>query len=144
MKTTTTTKDTIKRSWHLIDLKDQTLGRVSTQIAKLLIGKHKPYFTPNLDCGDYVVVINADDVQVTGKKATDKIYRHHTGFPDGFREYTYNQMMKKDPKQIIQLAIKGMLPKNKLRAPRLNRLKIFTNNQHPYTEQIENSLKKDA
>lgn len=136
MKTVVTKKTDIKRSWHLVDLKGKTLGRESSQIAQLLIGKHKPYFTPNLDCGDYVVVINAADVEVTGKKRSDKIYRHHTGFPGGFREYTFDQVQKKDPTRIIEKAVKGMLPKNKLQAKRMKRLKIFTTDKHPYTDQL--------
>jgi large subunit ribosomal protein L13 len=138
----TKTKD-IKRSWHLIDLKGQTLGRVSTQIAKLLIGKNKPYYTPNLDCGDYVVAINAKQVKVTGKKETDKLYQHHTGYPGGFREYTYSQVMDKDPRQIIINSVKGMLPKNKLRSPRLKRLKVFVDANHTYEQYLKPKEDKD-
>lgn len=123
---------TIKRSWHLINLSHQTLGRQATHIASLLMGKHKPDFTPHLDGGDYVVVINAAAVHLTGNKSTGKLYRHHTGHPGGFREYSLKQMMHSNPRQVVALAVKGMLPKNKLRAPRLKRLKIFTHDQHPY------------
>ena len=142
MKTTVTKKNTIKRHWHLVDLKNQTLGRVSTQIAEKLIGKHKPYFTPNLDCGDYVVVVNASHVEVTGKKRTDKLYRHHTGYPGGFREYTFEQVQSKDPRKIINHSIKGMLPKNKLRDKRMKRLKVFIDANHPYQDQISTNDKE--
>jgi large subunit ribosomal protein L13 len=135
-KTTVTKASDIKRSWHLIDLDNQTLGRVSTVIAKLLMGKDKPYFTPSLDCGDYVVVINAEKVEVTGNKRDDKIYRHHTGFPGGFREYTFKQVQETDPRRIIIHSVKGMLPKNKLRDLRLKRLKVFAGETHPYEQQI--------
>lgn len=142
MKTTVIKAKDIQRNWHLVDLNNQTLGRISTQIAQLLIGKHKPHFSPNLDCGDYVVVINADKVKVTGKKSTDKLYRHHTGYPGGFREYTYKQVKRKDPKKIIRQSVMGMLPKNKLRDPRLKRLKIYVNDKHPYENQINPKPKK--
>lgn len=142
MKTPMDTAKSIKRAWHLIDLDGKTLGRISTQIALFLMGKTKTSYTPHIDNGDYVVAINAAKVKVTGKKTTDKIYRHHTGFPSGFREYTYNQVMAKDPKKIIMLSVKGMLPKNRLRADRLKRLKIFVNANHPYADQL--SAKKDV
>ena len=141
--TTSVTKTTdIKRDWHLIDLKGQTLGRVSTQIATLLMGKNKPYFTPNLDCGDYVVVINASKVKVTGRKKSDKLYRHHTGYPGGFREFTFDQVQTKDPKKIITHSVKGMLPKNKLRDKRMKRLKVFVNDSHNYQDQLSTKDKK--
>ena len=143
MKTSITKPTAIKRDWHLIDVKGQTLGRVSTRIAQLLIGKNKPYFTPNLDCGDYVVVINAADVVVTGKKRTDKLYRHHTGFPGGFRQYTFEQVQAKDPTLIIKRSVNGMLPKNKLRSGRTKRLKVFADAKHPYASQITTSSRKE-
>jgi len=135
-KTIITKPSMITRHWHLIDLKDKVLGRSATQISKLLIGKNKPYYTAHLDCGDYIVAINAAKVKVTGKKKENKLYRHHTGYPGGFKELTYNQMMAKDPKKIIQLAVKGMLPKNKLRSARLKRLKVFINDTHPYSNKF--------
>jgi large subunit ribosomal protein L13 len=132
MKTTVPTLKQIKREWHLIDLKDQTLGRACTQIASLLIGKGKPYYIANLDCGDYVVVINAKQVAVTGNKRSDKIYRHHTGHPGGFREATFTDVQTKDSRRIVEYAVRGMLPKNKLRDPRMKRLKIFAGDKHSY------------
>ena len=142
MKTKTTKKSEIKRSWHLIDVSDEILGRITTQIARLLIGKDKVYFTSHLDCGDYVVVINAAQVRVTGKKADQKIYYRHSGYPGGFKETSFKQQMAKDPTKIILQAVKSMLPKNKLRDPRLARLKIFADDKHPYQDKIKNAEKK--
>lgn len=138
MKTTITKPSHIHRTWHLIDAKDKTLGRMSTQIAQLLIGKHKPYYTGHLDCGDYVVIINAEKVAVTGNKQANKVYRHHTGYPGGFRQQTFKEAQAKDPVKIITQAVKGMLPKNKLRDSRLKRLKVFAADTHPYDQQITN------
>ena len=136
MKTHVTKSKDVERNWHLVDLKGQTLGRVSTGIAKLLMGKDKVYFTPNIDCGDYVVVVNAEAVKVTGGKEDKKLYRHHTGYPGGFREYTYAEVQAKDPKRIIEHSVKGMLPKNKLRSLRMKRLKVFVDAVHPYENKI--------
>ena len=137
MKTKTTKKSEIKRAWHLIDVKDKILGRVTTQVAQLLIGKNKVYFTPHLDCGDYVVVINAGQIKVTGKKADQKVYYRHSGYPGGFREVSFKEQMEKDPRQIIRSAVKSMLPKNKLRDPRLARLKIFTDDKHSFQDKLK-------
>ena len=123
------------RKWHLIDLSGQTLGRISTRIAGLLIGKDKPTFSPNLDDGDFVVVINSDEIKVTGKKLTDKSYYRHSGYPGGLREITLGEQIKKDSRRVIEIAVKGMLPKNKLQDPRLRRLKVFKNAVHPYAAQ---------
>lgn len=137
MKTKVLKAKDIKRQWHLVDVSGEVLGRTMTKVAEFLIGKNKPTYSPNLDGGDYVVIINASKVAVTGKKLTDKIYRHHTGFPGGFREIAMQDVMKKDPRKIIEKAVAGMLPKNKLRAPRLKRLKIFAGETHPYQNQLE-------
>jgi len=110
---------------------------MASNIAKLLIGKNKVYFCPNLDCGDWVVVINAADVQLTGRKENQKKYRWHTGYPGGFRELTFKQMRDRDPTKIIRLAISGMLPKNKLRDKRLARLKIFVGEEHKYGDKFK-------
>ena len=126
----------IKRTWHLVDYTDQLLGRTATKIASFLIGKGKPYFTPHLDCGDYVVVVNAEKVKVSGKKSTQKIYYSHSGYPGGFKQIPYARQMEKDPRKVIELAVKGMLPKNKLRAVRLRRLKVFVGDKHPYQEKM--------
>lgn len=141
MKTKTTKKSEIKRSWHFFDSQDKILGRMSSQIALLLMGKSKPYYTPHLDCGDYVVVTNAVKIKVTGKKSAQKKYYRHSGYPGGFKEITFSQQKAKDPRKIIRHAVSGMLPKNKLRSPRLARLKIFVDEKHPYKDKLE---KKDA
>lgn len=132
MTTFNTTPKDIKREWHLIDAKDQILGRVATKITKLLQGKHKTYYVPHLDCGDYVVVINSDGVKLSGKKPLQKEYYHHTNYPGGFRVIPFATQMDKDSRQVIIHAVSKMLPKNKLRALRLNRLKVFINEKHPY------------
>jgi large subunit ribosomal protein L13 len=139
MKTTVTKPKHIKRSWHLIDADGQTLGRLSTRIAKLLMGKDKVYYSPHLDCGDYVVVVNSEKVRVTGNKADLKLYRHHTGFPGGFREKTYAEIKAASPVSIIDHSVKGMLPKNKLRQLRMKRLKIVVGPKHRYTNQLKES-----
>ena len=142
MKTTTTKANDIKRVWHLIDLKNQVLGRITTDIATKLIGKNKVTFSPNLDCGDYVVCINASDIKVTGNKAIDKMYQHHTMHPGGLREINFADLMEKDPRKVILHAISGMLPKNKLREERLKRLKIFVDDNHPYEQQLKQEKKE--
>ena len=125
----------VSRRWILIDAKDATLGRLSTEIAKYLIGKYKPTYTPHVDGGDYVVVINAAEVTVTGDKETDKMYYRHSGFPGGLKEAQLKEWREKSPENIIELAVKGMLPKNKLAAGRLARLKIFAGSEHTHAAQ---------
>lgn len=125
----------ISRRWILIDAKDATLGRLSTQIAKYLIGKYKPTYTPHIDSGDYVVVINAAEVPVTGAKETDKIYYRHSGFPGGIKDAQLKEVREKFPERIIESAVRGMLPKNKLSPERMARLKIFAGAEHAHTAQ---------
>jgi large subunit ribosomal protein L13 len=135
---TTTTKATdIKRVWHLIDLKGQTLGRVASDIAKLLMGKSKPYFVRNLDCGDYVVVINAKEVAATGKKEEQKNYYRYSGYPGGLRVRTLKEMRDEKPEEIIVHAVKGMLPQNKLRDRMLKRLFVFAGAEHKYEDKFK-------
>lgn len=125
----------IERRWILIDAKDATLGRLSTQIAKYLIGKYKPTYTPHIDSGDYVVVINAAEVPVTGAKETDKIYYRHSGFPGGIKDAQLKEVREKFPERIIEAAVRGMLPKNKLSPERMARLKIFAGSEHTHAAQ---------
>ena len=132
MKTEPIKKSDIKRDWYLMDAKGKTLGRLATQIAKLLIGKDKTSFVYNLDCGDWVVVTNAQKIVLTGKKNNQKVYQHHTGWPGGLKEISFSKMMEKDPRRIISMAVSGMLPKNKLRAERLKRLRVFVGENHDY------------
>lgn len=126
----------IVRKWHLIDLEGQTLGRVATQIATLLIGKNKVNYSPNQDMGDFVVAINSDKIKVTGKKVTDKLYQRHSGWPGGFRELTFQQLHEKDSRKIIEHALKGMLPKNRLQDPRMARLRVFKGAEHQYQAEL--------
>jgi large subunit ribosomal protein L13 len=140
MITYSTKKKDIKRQWHLIDLKDQVLGRTATRMASLLIGKNKTYYVSNLDCGDYIVAINAGQIKVTGHKATQKVYRHHTNYPGGLREQSYAQLFAKDPRRIILASVKSMLPDNKLKSDRLRRLKVFSDDQHPYQDKFAKNI----
>lgn len=136
-KTKVTKASEIKRSWHLVNAKGKILGRLASQIAKILMGKNKPYYSPHLDSGDFVVVINAAEVEISGRKRKQKLYRRHSGYPGGFRELTFTQLMKRDPRKVVRQAVGGMLPKNKLRDKRLARLKIFTDDQHPYQDKLK-------
>lgn len=126
----------VKREWHVIDAQGVVLGDVATKIATLLIGKHKPTFTPHVDGGDYVVVINAKDVAVTGKKETDKLYYRHSHFPGGFRVTPLNELRSTFPERIIEKAVFNMLPKNKLRTARMNRLKVYASDEHKHQSQL--------
>ena len=135
-KTKATKASEIKRKWHLIDAQGKILGRLASQIAKILMGKDKPYYVPNLDCGDYVVIINMAKIEISGRKRKQKLYRRHSGYPGGFRELTFAQLMKRDPRKIIRHAVSGMLPKNKLRDKRLARMKVFVNDKHPYQDKF--------
>lgn len=139
MKTYTPKANDISREWHVIDAKDKVLGRLSSEIAQLLIGKNKPYFTAHLDCGDYVVITNASGVQVTGDKLVQKKYYRHSGFPGGLKQDSLARKLDKDATKVIELAVKGMLPKNKLRDQRMKRLKVFVNDQHPYADKLKAS-----
>lgn len=125
----------VTRRWILIDAASAPLGRVSTEIAKYLIGKYKPSYTPHIDGGDYVVVINAQDAVVTGNKETGKIYYRHSGFPGGIKDATLKEVREKFPERIIENAVKGMLPKNKLSPERMKRLKIYAGPEHNHSAQ---------
>lgn len=125
----------VTRRWILIDAKDAPLGRVATQIAKYLIGKYKPTYTPHIDGGDYVVVINASETVVTGAKETDKIYYRHSGFPGGIKERSVRESQEVDPTAAVRAAVKGMLPRNKQLAERLTRLRIFAGESHEHAAQ---------
>ncbi len=138
MKTTKPTKiSEIKREWHLIDVKGKILGRVANEIALLLAGKSKPNFTRSLDCGDYVVVVNAKEVKVSGKKEEQKKYYRHSGYPGGFKEEVLSEVRKKSPERIIIYAVSGMLPQNKLKAKMLKRLFVFEGQEHKYQDKFK-------
>ncbi len=126
----------IKREWHLIDATDQTLGRMSTQIAKLLMGKHKPMYTPSMDTGDFVVVINAEKIRVTGKKMKQKIYYRHSNYPGGLKSIWLERLMKDYPTRAIEYAVKGMLPHTRLGAEMLKKLRVYAGDKHPHDSQL--------
>ena len=127
----------VKRQWHLVDADGQILGRLATQIATLLMGKHKPSYTPHVDGGDYVVVINAQTVKVTGKKETDKIYYRHSGYLGGLKKQTLAEVRAKYSERLIEKAVYNMLPKNKLRAKRMRRLKVYKDANHKHESQLK-------
>lgn len=137
VQTQPTTAAMIKREWHLIDVKGQTLGRAATQIARLLMGKQKPYFVRYLDVGDYVVVINAKDVRVTGKKEEKKVYHRHSGYPGGYRAETLAELRERRPEEVVRRAVKGMLPDNRLQATMLKRLRIYAEDKHEYQDKFK-------
>ena len=135
--TVSTKLSDIKRSWHLFDVEEKILGRIASEIAQVLIGKSKPYFVSNLDCGDYAVVINAEKIKVTGKKELQKKYSRHSGYPGGYREETLMELRKRNPTDIIRFAVLGMLPQNKLQDKMLTRLFIFAGAEHTYKDKFK-------
>jgi len=142
MKTISAKAHEVKREWLVVDAANKTLGRLATEIATRLKGKHKPIYTPHVDTGDYVVVINAEKVCVTGKKRSDKIYYRHTGYPGGLKEARFDEVIAKKPEHVIELAVKGMLPKTKLGRQMVKKLKVYAGEEHPHTAQQPKKLKK--
>ena len=140
MKTFVAKEHEIEKKWHLIDAKDKVLGRLASEIAVLLRGKNKPIFTPHMDAGDYVVVVNADKVILTGDKLEKKIYYHHSGYVGGLKKTPAKDMLLKRPTNLIKLAVKGMLPKNSLGRRQLTKLKIYTGQDHPHEAQKPEKL----
>ncbi len=135
MKTYSAKPLEVERKWYILNAEGQTLGRLAVLAANLLRGKHKPQYTPNVDTGDFVIVINAAKISVTGKKETDKIYYHHTGYPGGLKSASFRELMEKDPTLAIEKAIKGMLPHNTLGHEQFNKLKIYAGAEHPHAAQ---------
>ena len=135
MKTYSAKPLEVERKWYVIDATDMPLGRLATAAANLLRGKTKPEYTPNVDTGDFVIVINAEKVAISGKKETNKVYRHHTGFPGGFREISFKALMEKDPRLAIEKAVKGMLPHNTLGSEQFTKLKVYAGSEHPHAAQ---------
>lgn len=125
----------IERKWRLVDAEGKVVGRLATEIANILRGKNKPSFTPHLDTGDFVVVVNAEKIRFTGNKMSDKVYYHHTGFPGGIKGITAEKVLEKEPEKIIVEAVKGMLPKNKLRKVFMGKLKVYAGSDHPHVAQ---------
>jgi large subunit ribosomal protein L13 len=127
--------NTLEPNWYVVDAADQRLGRLATEVAKVLRGKNKPTFTPNMDTGDFVVVINAEKIQVTGRKPEQKLYRRHSGRPGGMKTETFNQLQARIPERIIEKAVKGMLPKNALGRKLFTKLKVYAGPEHPHAAQ---------
>ncbi len=140
-KTTSVNAANANKEWVLIDANDEVLGRLASQVAKILRGKNKPSFTPNSDCGDNVIIINAEKVKLTGKKMTDKVYVRHTGYPGGQRFATPADYLKRKPEFVIEKAVKGMLPKNRLGAALLKNLKVYAGAEHPHAAQNPKTIK---
>lgn len=135
MKTYTAKPQEIEREWLLVNAEGKTLGRLASEIAKVLRGKHKPIYTPHLDCGDYVIVINADKVRVTGRKLDQKMYYRHSGYPGGFRSISLRDQLQKHPERVLKAAVWGMLPKNHLGREMFKKLKVYVGNSHPHQAQ---------
>jgi len=137
MKTYQPKKKEVKRNWHIIDAKGEVLGRMATKAASLLTGKTKTTYSAHMDMGDHVVVINAKDIKLTGKKSSQKVYRRHSGYPGGFKEVSFEKMKKEHPGRIISLAVSGMLPDNRLKKARMLRLKIIQGDKNPYESKFK-------
>ncbi|WP_019134093.1 50S ribosomal protein L13 [Kallipyga massiliensis] len=143
MKTTMAKPLEVERKWYVVDATDQVVGRLATNVAAVLRGKHKPTFTPNVDTGDYVIIVNADKVRLTGNKENKKTYRYHTGYPGGIREIPYAELLEKHPERILEKAIKGMLPHNKLGRQMYRKLKVYAGPEHAHAAQMPEELKFD-
>ena len=140
MKTFSANAATIERTWYVIDANSQVLGRLASEIARRLRGKHKPQYTPHVDTGDYIVVVNAGMVKVTGRKATDKVYYSHSGYPGGIKSITFEKLLKKAPEQVIEKAVKGMLPKGPLGRVMFRKLKVYAGPEHKHAAQQPQKL----
>ena len=140
MKTYVASTEDRDRQWVVVDAEGQTLGRLATRIADALRGKRKPTYTPHIDVGDFVVVVNAEKISVTGAKRTEKLYHRHSGFPGGLRTRTLTEMLDKRPEEVIRLAVKGMLPKNRLGRKQLTKLKVYAGPEHPHAAQKPQKL----
>jgi large subunit ribosomal protein L13 len=144
MKTYVATPAARERNWYVVDASGKTLGRLATQIADTLRGKRKPEYTPHIDTGDFVIVVNAEKISVTGNKRAAKLYRRHSGYPGGLRTRTLDQMLARRPEEVIRLAVKGMLPRNRLARKQLTKLKIYAGPDHPHAAQKPQALEIDA
>jgi large subunit ribosomal protein L13 len=135
MKTFSAKSEELQKDWYIVDAEGKTLGRLATDIAILLRGKHKVTYTPHVDSGDNVIVINSDKIEVTGKKGEGKLYRHHSGFIGGLKTFTFNQMMQKDARKVIEIAVWGMIPHNRLGRRQIRKLHVYTSTAHPHEAQ---------
>ncbi len=140
MKTLSAKPESVKRDWFVVDAAGKTLGRLSTEIARRLRGKHKPEYTPHVDTGDYIVVINCEKVRVTGNKSKDKIYYSHTGYIGGIKSISFDKLIEKAPERVIQTSVKGMLPKGPLGRAMFKKLKVYAGAEHPHTAQQPQEL----
>ena len=140
MKTYTARAEDLEREWFLVNAEGKTLGRLASEIAQVLRGKHKPIYTPHLDCGDYVIVVNAEKVRVTGRKLDQKMYYRHTGYPGGIKSISLRNQLQKHPERVLQAAVRGMLPKNRLGRKMLKKLKVYAGDSHPHKAQQPKSL----
>ena len=141
MKTFSAKSETVKRDWFVIDANGKTLGRLATEVARRLRGKHKPEYTPHVDTGDYIVIVNAEKITVTGNKAQDKMYYHHTGFPGGLKSVSFEKLLAAKPERPIESAVKGMLPRGPLGRAMLAKLKVYAGGEHPHAAQQPQELK---
>ncbi len=140
MKTYMAKAESVERNWYVIDAEDKILGRLATEVATILRGKHKPTFTPHVDCGDHVIIINAEKVRVTGKKADQKLYRKHSMYPGGLKEVPYKKMMEKKPEFIVYEAIRGMIPHNALGSKVIKKLRVYKGSEHNHQAQCPTTL----
>ena len=140
MKTYSAKSGEVNQEWFVVDATDKTLGRLASEIALRLRGKHKPEFTPHIDTGDYIVVVNAEKVRVTGAKATDKMYHHHTGYPGGLKSYSFEKLIERAPERVLQRAVKGMLPRNPLGRAMFKKLHVYAGPEHPHAAQQPKEL----
>jgi large subunit ribosomal protein L13 len=140
MKTFSAKPESVKRDWYVIDAEGKTLGRLATEVARRLRGKHKAEYTPHVDTGDYIIVVNADKVTVTGNKTSDKMYYHHTGYPGGIREINFEKLQAQKPEMIIEKAVKGMLPRNPLGRAMFRKLKVYAGAEHNHAAQQPQTL----
>ncbi len=140
MKTFSAKAESVHHDWFVVDAAEKTLGRLASEIAHRLRGKHKPEYTPHVDTGDYIVVINAEKIKVTGAKTTDKMYHRHTGYPGGLKSMSFEQLIEKAPERVIQGAVKGMLPRNPLGRAMFKKLKVYAGAEHPHTAQQPQAL----
>ena len=140
MKTISAREQDVQRDWYVVDAQGQTLGRLATRVATILRGKHKPSYTPHVDCGDYVVVVNAEKIHTTGQKMAQKRYYRHSGYPGGIKEVTLRDQLQKFPERVLEYAVRGMLPKNKLGRRMFKKLKVYAGSDHPHQAQQPKSL----
>ena len=140
MKTYSAKTGEVNQAWFIVDATDKTLGRLASEIAHRLRGKHKQEYTPHIDTGDYIVVVNAEKVKVTGAKSTDKMYHHHTGYPGGLKSFSFEKLIERAPERVLQRAVKGMLPRNPLGRAMFRKLKVYAGSEHPHTAQQPETL----